>query len=1172
MATLEVHDGEGRVEFIELARDHPLLFGTSVACDVVLSGDAITPVHGRIRWKKGRYRVEASPDAEYVLVNGHKMTSSSLHQGDELTIGPCRMFVSHLDEDLVKRPVERPGRYPDDERTKVLEGQLHFAPPTKSIREPAAQPGSARTPPLESLFEGEEWLESLKGKPLAEPDAERVEPGLGSPLSDRQLGRLAKWFRKIRQEPAVAPGEERIISSPLVLGLVLSLGLLILLGMALRSIIAKTLADQRYNRAVEVMQDGDYRTAIRDFDEFLAAHPHDARAGKARVLRALANVRQYVSVSGGTWTTALEAAREMHDNLSQEPEFRDERPELAELVIKIGEGLADRARRSADPKSLQEAESSVPLHAQIAGEPAPAFLKRSRLPGLLDEARAAVQKARVRALGIETMDRALQNGSASGVYKARDALVDQYADMAQDRELVQRMTKANDLIRRAVKVDPARAAAATTERPSLLGPATSLVLRSSAEAPAGSLVAEGLVYALADGFAYALDSASGAPVWQRALGLASPFPPLSVPGDPTVLAVDARYDELLRLDARTGRLVWRLQLGEPVESPPLVQGDQLFQVLPSGKLVVIALRSGERLTTINLGLPLARAPASDEQGRFLYVLGRRDCLFILSRDPLACVGVEYLGHADGSIPCAAVRVGRFLIVVENDSPTDSRFRVMVLDDEGAKVRSVQEIEVPGWTWASPAAAGSVVWATGDKGGVDAYALGDYASKSPLRPLARLKPDAAASGPSFGLALSERELWLAGGRSGRYELDPERGEIALRSPAGQRGPALAPVQLGGRRVVLTFQDPETGGTSLWGLDPVSGATAWQTVLGAPWPTGLSPMRGGETLRTVGQTGKDAVLSLKLLRSGGFAELPLLRPGDPRIPSGRVLALEGDGPQIDVLAPPAGSSFVSVRETAKSDAWRRLELPAALAATPLPWGRNLLIPGADGRAYLIDPVTARSRAEPLVPVFNRDRRGVWRSPIHLGSANIVLADDTGHVRRLGLKSKPAAHLAVDAETLLDKSLIADPAATGGSVIVVTAEGRVRALSARDLSPVGAWPLAAPLVGQPVVVGGRCFIFDGAGGVLALGPEGRRLWSITLEAPAAGAPVVQGDLVWLLDRRGRLYGRSLADGSARQQLDLGILPTGGMLVVGSQPFAPVARGSVQPIALDPSPTPKP
>ena len=54
MATLEVHDGQGRVQFIELERDHPILFGTSPHCEVVLEGPGINPVHGRIRWQAGQ--------------------------------------------------------------------------------------------------------------------------------------------------------------------------------------------------------------------------------------------------------------------------------------------------------------------------------------------------------------------------------------------------------------------------------------------------------------------------------------------------------------------------------------------------------------------------------------------------------------------------------------------------------------------------------------------------------------------------------------------------------------------------------------------------------------------------------------------------------------------------------------------------------------------------------------------------------------------------------------------------------------------------------------------------------------------------------------------------------------------------------------------------------------
>src|SRR5262249_6648897 len=280
----------------------------------------------------------------------------------------------------------------------------------------------------------------------------------------------------------------------------------------------------------------------------------------------------------------------------------------------------------------------------------------------LAEARAAVRKAQVRTRSLAAMDQALADGSATRAYQARDNLVDQYADLAQDRELVARMTGANELIRKAVTVDGTRKAAARSPRPDPLGPPTAVVLRSRTEPASGTPAPESIVFALADGFGYGIDGTSGAPLWQVPLGLASPFVPQIVPGAAAVIAFDARSDELMRLDARSGALAWRLELGERVADPPLVLGNQLVQVLPSGKVMLVSLETGELQAAVNLGRPLARTPVSDESGRHLYVPGRQDTLFVLNRDPLGCAAVEYLGHQDGSIPCAPALLGRYFIL------------------------------------------------------------------------------------------------------------------------------------------------------------------------------------------------------------------------------------------------------------------------------------------------------------------------------------------------------------------------------------------------------------------------------------------------------------------------------------------------------------------------------
>jgi outer membrane protein assembly factor BamB len=945
------------------------------------------------------------------------------------------------------------------------------------------------------------------------------------------------------------------------LGLVASLAILVLMGFWLKSIIAATMATRTYSRAIQDFQDGDYRTAIRDFDVFLAANPRDSRTGRARVMRALANVRQFVSLEGGTWSSALEAAREMQERVGKQPEFRDERVELAELIIRIGEGLADRARHAADPKALAEAESAVPLHALVAGEPAPSFLNRSRLPAKLAEARAAVHKDQVRSGALSAMDRALKEGSASRVYQARDALVDQYADLARDRDLITRMKSANELIRRAVTVDATRRPALTTTRVDPLGPPTSLVLRSTIGTGPAAPAQSAIVFGLADGFGYALDGTTGVPLWHSPLGLAAPFPPQAVPGDVTAIAVDARSNELVRLNARTGSLKWRLALGEPVGDPPLILGNQLVQVLPSGKLLLIALESGELQATVKLGRPLARTPVSDESGQHLYVLGRQDCLFVLARDPLSCVAVEYLGHADGSVACAPARLGRFLVIAENDRLSDSRWHILVLSEDGTAVKPVQQVEVSGWTWQTPASSGSSVWATGDKGGYEAFSVGDYATKAPFRSVARLTADATASGPAFAWARSDRELWVASGHSGRFVLDPERGSIESKAPLAQPGPALAPIQSAGSLIVLTFQDQESGGVALWGVDPDAGVV-WKTTIGAPWPTPLAVAPGQNGVTTIGRNGHEVVVSRDQIARGGFVALTMPRPGEFELPFGTRFHFDVDGKSYSGIVPAPRSNLLWAQDPGKAGGWRKINLPARMAADPLVLGGGLLIAGLDSRAYLIDPLTARSRAEPYVPKFDHDRQGTWRAPALLDRDTVALADDVGRIVRISLKRTPVPRLLVEAERTLDEPIIADPASTGSAVIVATADRRVRALAARDLSPVGSWGLDAPLATRPVRVQDGCFVMDRSGGVLSFGRDGQRAWSINLGAEVVGEPMVAAGAVWLVTKDGMLHVRSRSDGAERERRSLGVLPSSGPLWVGTAPLVPAGRGTIRPL----------
>jgi outer membrane protein assembly factor BamB len=1184
MATLEVHDGQGRVQFVELARDHPVLFGTSASCDVLLDGEGIRPVHGRIRWKKRRFRVEASPDAEFVLINGAKMSTGSIRQGDEIAVGACRIFLLRNDEtldDAASRPQDADDA--DEGRTKVLTAPVVPVEPERDGGRGGRRGKSRSSTRGESALENEDWLSSLRNdvrvKPVESAPVENLKRGFmkpklvelayedelepAGPAPSRRFP-LVELLKSLRLSQA--PGQERIASSPIVLGLLASLVVLVVMGFWLKAIIESTVATRTFKQGIQDYDDGDYRTAMRAFKSFVQTNPDDPRTDKARVFLAMANVRQYISADGGTLSSALEASQQALEKVGGLEEFRDVRADLGEMILRVGEGLADRARTSADRKALSEAESAVSLHSRVAGKPAMAFLNGSKLPGKLSEARAAVRKAEIRMQALAAMDKALGEGSANHVYDARDDLVVQYGDLAHDKDLVARMTAANELVRRAVVVDAIRRPAEHDPRPDPLGPSTSLVMRSSlTPAPAGASP-EATVFGLADGFAYAIDGTSGAPLWQVPLGLASPFVPRVVTGEATALAFDARHNELIKLDATKGALIWRLALGEPAGDPPLVLGNQLFQVLPSGKILLIALDTGELQSTINLGRPLARTPAHDESGQHLYVLGRQDCLFILAREPVSCVSVVYLGHLDGSVPCSPVMMGRFLVIPENDSLADSRWHVLVVDDDGVKVKPVQGVEVSGWTWSKPTTSGSVVWATGDKGGYEAFSVGDYASKAPFRTVARLTANSSASGPAFALARSDRDLWVESGHSGRYELDAEHGKIAAKGSLAQPGPALAPIQSASRLVVMTFQDQETSGVALWGIDSETGVIAWKTIVAAPWSTPLASMSGSDDLVMLGRDGHEVRITPDRVAQGGFIVQVLSRPGDFTLPPGVRLRLEAGGKPLSVIAPHERSNVLWVQAPGTTGSWHTVGLPTVPAADPIAWGSGVLIPGLDSRAYLIDPLTGQSQAEPFVPKFDRDRQGTWYSPARLDKDTVVLADDVGRIIRLELTTAPIARLVGEVDRVLDRRIIAAPARAGNAVIVATADRHVRSLAARDLSPVGSWALEAPLAGQPIGIGETCFVMDRSGGVMAFGRDGQRAWSIQLDSEVIGAPVVLDQLVWFLTRAGKLHALALSNGQKCKQVELGALPTGGLLMAGKQEVVPAGKGVIRPVAALP------
>ena len=1147
MAILEVHDGRGRVERVPFTRDEPFIFGSSPACTLVLNDPGIAPVHGRIRWQKRKYKVDAGAEVDAIEVNGKRIKTSTLYQGDEIRVGTSRLFVITTEDGNVEIPA--------DDKTRIQSAPKAISSaPSQGVSRSAQVFESPSFPEiLDQPTRAKSSKRRKARRDLLEADGNlEVRPVTAKPG-------FAGWLRSRLIPASDAPGKERVVSSPMVVGLLATLAILILSSFGLWKVIVQTTSQKQFSKAFDSLNDGDYRNAIKQLDQFLTSYPDDLRSGKARVFRSLAKVRQFTSNTGASWTNALQSAQEMVSEVGELVEYRDASTELSEQLVKVVEGLADRARSGADPESLSQAETALALTRQVAGQANENLVGRSRISTKLTQAREAIKRAETKAHAMTQLNAALASGSAKGAYAARDQLVAIYPDLATDRDLIGGLIKANELIRKAVAFDPSQRPGETEPHPDPLGPPTTLILRldpGRAPAAIGSVV-----YAIADELAFGLDGATGAPLWQVPVGLSSPFAPIPIAGgDPAALLVDARYDELIRLDGRTGKLVWRQEIGERLNEPPLILGNEVIVATPSGKLLFLDLKNGSVRGTLNLGRPLTRSPVADESGVHLYQLADEDCLFILDRDPPACTAVEYLGHDSGSVACSPARVGRFLVVPENSSLKDGRWRVFVLDDTGAKIAPRQTIAINGWTWQSPTTAGSVIWSTSDRGEITAFSIGLYDADQPFKPIASLAAaaDTLTSGPAFSLARSERELWLSSSRPGRYDLNTESGQLGGTWVLGQSGPAFAPIQQAEKLAVFTQQSLEGPGVALVAVDPQNGALRWRTTLGAPWPL---PFVEGKAPGSIESLGFDGVI-LRIYRTqiekGGFFEQPLAKPGQFRVPSvGAAWLYRGD---TIVLVPDPTSSQLLVRSGEAK--FRPIDLPSPLGARPIFWGKDVLIPGGDGRVYLIDPATGEFAADPFVPRFDKAHPSAWLTPMLLDEDAVGLVESSGLVRRLIKAITPRPHLVVTAETNLAKRVTTDPATTGATLLIATNDNKIRVLAARDLSPATTVEFVAPRTLGPVTVGRYGFASDALGNVSVFTHDGRKLWQTKLRTPLGEAPVLLDNSALFLTRAGTVELRSMADGAWIERLTLGILPAGCLMVVGQAVIVPSGLGSLRSI----------
>ncbi len=443
------------------------------------------------------------------------------------------------------------------------------------------------------------------------------------------------------------------------------------------SILTRSNGDAEWKLAEKDYLGGADQEALYKLEAFVERFPRHPQVSQARVYQEMSKLRQ-VYAAKGDWEHPLTTAEEVLPQMVKEPAFPSVRDEVGKMLPEIAAGLTKQAE-AGEKASLEQRRRQVELAQQalvlaqdwrfVPASVAPWAMLHATADRV---ARLAHDEARDAAFEQATaaITAASGGGKPADAIALRDTLLDDFPELRQDSRVLQINQDLAEASLKLVKPDattkpPETKPRATPVVGTVLVVPTRAVANKEAVAPKDG---EQALPLLIDGMVYWLKFDTGAPVGRRFVGFDS-VPPVAVDtkaGADTIL-FDAAHQELLRCDS-TGKMSWRLPLGERVAAAPVVLSrNGLVVATASGKLLLVDVESGQVARAVQLPGHVRAPPALSPNGTALFVATDEGTLLVLAGQGLkrpasdrfrARHGERDAAAADDGGACAAVRQRR----------------------------------------------------------------------------------------------------------------------------------------------------------------------------------------------------------------------------------------------------------------------------------------------------------------------------------------------------------------------------------------------------------------------------------------------------------------------------------------------------------------------------------
>lgn len=938
----------------------------------------------------------------------------------------------------------------------------------------------------------------------------------------------------------------------------------------------RTPVAELFVKAGQDYDSGSLGAAKEKYEEFLKrSDPKSADASLARVRLGMIDLLQ-ASGNGRNAKPGIEAAnRILPELLKQEQEqFDDCRLLLRTILVSMAKTSAQAAQgakvtakkeelvaQTEEAMKLVENASYIP--SSLRGE---VQAQINQTLDILKAARRSIDQDKDLLKAIAAMGEATKAKDAALAYQKRAELLRTYPVLEADKGLIEATVAVAAMEKNQVKLEEdALAALATDADPA----AASVVLSQPSGGDTG--LAGQFFTTLVQGAAYGLDAKDGKLLWRRAVGHDTAAWPLPVSGDQgaDILLVDSKRQDLVRVQAATGKLVWRLSLQQAF-SPPTLGTEQVYVTTADGRIVEVNLATGQSQRQVKLPQAPTVSPAFDSRKLKLFQLGRHSTLFVLDADRLTCTETYYLGHKAGAIFVPPAVVLDHVVVAESPGDDFTLIHTLAPDAETKKLEQIAEpIRLRGRVVQPLQVDRNRVIAVTDLGQVAVIQLDPKNTERPLRLLATSKATSTPETLTY-FALSPGQVFVTGKGVACLEIQATTQDLSSTWQLHASEIFVAPPQVVGKVLFHVRRPRSSSATIVEACQVERGQTIWKTEIAAP-VAALSYSEQRQEVSALTSRGRVYELPVSALEGASIDKasfVPL--PGSESMSLTDVVELGGG--KLALLGPQSSPYAILYDPSAASNRTQQVKftMPIELATAGATFFQGgLALPQESGQVLLLDPASAGHKAQPYQPPLQAGQRIAWNRPAAIppNGTSLAVADGQRTIYRLAIRLQPQPHLESLGETVVESDIVAPLAASGDTVFAVVrsaASDLVVGLQSGDLTNAGKTPLAGRVQFGPATSGGLVFVADESK-LYAFESGGKVRWSQPLaHGLPAMAPLASGGDLILVTRRGTVCRLAADSGQELAVAEIGEPAGSAAVIVGERIVVASADGVLCTLAL--------